>query len=724
MKTPPPFISPSLLHPTLASSSPPLLHANQRPQQLLAVEGFNSPPKVAIPDPLAYPARSWWSPEPLERCHTPGRSASDYESTREESPLFEPESPMLNNTAPSREPHEGTPMDDHGIRDFGAGEEKKVDESALEHDYPPPQQHHPDQNVDCDRNGSVAPPVDTRIRRESSDDDVPLRNRRAARDPYGYSSDTIVVRRERPTQESNNCSSDTMRDRPRLRESIKELAKKPHKKPGPKPWSTKPIMKNDMDAKMEVIREIEDLWGKGFIKAYIPKCHRPLVKKRKGGKRTIYREHETNPKNWLPSVLKAILMIARITDDKLWLKKAMGEVVRYRIKNTGNRKPQLVTTDFDVIEDMLTRNWECAESFEIRYKHLLMAQPKEERQTDEDVEHILGAGRSGSDKDSDDEEASRKESDDDMDEDMTGLDEDEEDFGKYVAKQELSDGYMQKSGYVQNAPHYPPKAIVPAKPSKQAKSSVKQPGPAKKPPYPQMFGYGSYSPYPGYGSPMNGYGPPMPGFPPHMKGFHPHLWGYNPYGGYGQQNPGKDARNPGQPGLYGYPGMPPFHPHQPMTLSPSMASSDLRGYPANANNDRSGFDHGDDVSNPDRRDDHFSPFRHSKHGSRAPVGEEAPARMYGMGMGGMGIKTPSEPLSPRMVDVEPRVKREPGVEDRPITIEDFDGPTNYLQGGQSEEPDEDADEATRLELEEAEAQHKLLQLRKKLAMTKAKKNSC
>ena len=107
------------------------------------------------------------------------------------------------------------------------------------------------------------------------------------------------------------------------------------KKPGPRRWAPKPIKKNDMKAKKAVIHEIEALWGKGFIRKYIPKCHRPLVKRPKAGKRLMNRSHETDPKNWLPSVLKAILMIAKLTDNKDLLKQAMNDVVRFRIKNTG-----------------------------------------------------------------------------------------------------------------------------------------------------------------------------------------------------------------------------------------------------------------------------------------------------------------------------------------------------------------------------------------------------
>ncbi|KAL5117304.1 hypothetical protein ACEQ8H_004749 [Pleosporales sp. CAS-2024a] len=159
---------------------------------------------------------------------------------------------------------------------------------------------------------------------------------------------------------------------------------------------TKPTMKNDVGAKREVIREIQGYWGKGFIKAYIPQCHRPLVKRDNASKRSN-REHEMNAMNWLPSVLKSILMIAKLTNDKHWLKQAMNDVVRYRIKHTGNRKPQLVTTDFDVIEDMLVKDWSVEYSFGIRYKHLLVKK-KDEEENDENIDHMLNAG---SDKDVD-----------------------------------------------------------------------------------------------------------------------------------------------------------------------------------------------------------------------------------------------------------------------------------------------------------------------------------
>jgi hypothetical protein len=585
----------------------------------------------------------------------------------------------------------------------------ELDDPTPTQGYPLRTQEHAKPREIHNDPGSMVAPVDTRKRRGTSDDDdVPLRERLQGRDLWTGSSDRKKA----------------VSDRPRLREQIKEPIIEPRKKPGPQPWAAKPIMKNDMVAKMAVIHEIEELWGKNFITAYIPKCHRPLIKKGKDGKRTMYRKHEANPKNWLPSVLKAILMIARLTSDKQWLKKAMAEVVRYRIKNTGNRKPQLVTTDFDVIEDMLMKQWTCADSFQVRYKHLLMAQPKEDRQTDEDIDHILGVGSGVSDSeiDSGDEDASGNHSD--GKEDRRGMDEDEED---------ISGGYYQRSDYVNDAPHYPPKARLPSKESKQAKSSSKQPAMEKQLPHQlphqPLYGYGAYGPYPGYGPPMNGYNQAMPAFPPHMKGYPllpPHMYGYGPYGGYGQQTLGKGPHHSGPPGHHGYLGMPPYHPHQTMTPSPSTVNTELRGQRAIQNtdfNENTDFDSSVNVSSGDygrRGDSRFSPFggSSSKRRGRVITQDHTPTQSYGMGM---GTVPSTEPPTPHMIATNPRVKREPGVEAHPIAVDDFDNPSNYLGGGQSEEPAEEMDEAMQLEIQEMELQHKLIQLKKKLAASKARK---
>lgn len=183
------------------------------------------------------------------------------------------------------------------------------------------------------------------VNEDSSSDDVPLLQRRPKR-RSAHDHDSGYDMRdhgqlENPTSEAKIPSLLDQRrgahqnNRRKPPNPTAASSGKAPKKSGPLPWATKPIKKNDMVAKKELIREIEKYWSKDFIKAYIPKCHRPLVKREKGGKHVVYRSHETDPKNWLPSVLKSILSIAKLTQNKVWLKKAMDDVVRYRIKNTG-----------------------------------------------------------------------------------------------------------------------------------------------------------------------------------------------------------------------------------------------------------------------------------------------------------------------------------------------------------------------------------------------------
>jgi hypothetical protein len=170
---------------------------------------------------------------------------------------------------------------------------------------------------------AMTPQNDNQVLRESSEDEGPLIARCYTRDAAKECESGMTLRDRRTLRDTGHRdTSEHSRERPTLRQPIKSSPKSvsKQKKPGPRAWAAKPIMKNDMKAKKEVIREIQSYWGKGFIKACIPKCHRPLVKRGNSNKRSSYREHETNPKNWLPSVLKAILMIAKLTDDKKWLK--------------------------------------------------------------------------------------------------------------------------------------------------------------------------------------------------------------------------------------------------------------------------------------------------------------------------------------------------------------------------------------------------------------------
>jgi hypothetical protein len=213
---------------------------------------------------------------------------------------------------------------------------------------------------------------------------------------------------------------------------------KERKKPGPKPKNP-PILKNDLQAKKLIIRQIEGHWGKDFIKNYIPKVHRPLVKRKKGKARTHNRKHEDDPMKWLPSILKAMLSLARLTDDKARLKKLMGDVVRYRNQHTGNKKPQLVTTDFDVIEDMVERGWSVKQSFEIRYKHLLtnrmIVSPLDTNSKDQEeyYKHLFRGSSDGSS----------------SEEEVINQDDDDADGGMEF---ELTNEYQLQSGYCDASP--------------------------------------------------------------------------------------------------------------------------------------------------------------------------------------------------------------------------------------------------------------------------------
>lgn len=224
---------------------------------------------------------------------------------------------------------------------------------------------------------------------------------------------------------------------------------KQRKKPGPKPRNPQPL-KNDIQAKKLIIRQIEAHWGKDFIKNFIPKVHRPLVKRKKGKARTHNRKHEDDPMKWLPSILKAILSLARLIDDKARLKKVMGDVVRYRNQHTGNKKPQLVTTDFDVIEDIIERGWSVKQSFDIRYKHLLtnrMIAGELDTNSKEQKEYYDHLFRNESDGSSSEEEVVQAYGEDDGDGYGDGADEDME--------YELTNDYQLQSGYYDSPPQKP-----------------------------------------------------------------------------------------------------------------------------------------------------------------------------------------------------------------------------------------------------------------------------
>ncbi|KAH9876524.1 hypothetical protein J1614_003655 [Plenodomus biglobosus] len=511
-----------------------------------------------------------------------------------------------------------------------------------------------------------SPPAVVQIHQESSDDDIPIMSQRR---PLKRTNSVPPRERER-----RNTGDVNYREHPAASKtaSTKPAAKKtgkPYKKSRPQPWASKPIMKNDMVAKKAVIREIESYWGKGFTRSYIPKCHRPLVKRGADGKRAMYRAHETDPKKWLPSVLKAILMIAKLTTNKKWLKDAMNDVVRYRIKNTGNRKPQLVTTDFDVIEDMLVKDWAVDYAFEIRYKHLLVNR-KDQQETDEDIDHILQVEDDG-DEGSDD----QVDEDDEMNDQEEGVDVDEDDDEEFEqGYDEISDNYQMSSGYTKApTPRQHVKQEKPSKSSRIKSEPVSSPPPRERF-RPEQSPYMHGTPMPGYGGPaMSPWGIPMP--PPYggFGGFP----GYRGFPGYGQapypgaQYPGRGSRQGSQrPGGHGmYP--PPPHPMSPMPGNPYQQPSPF------GNNFMGHGDYG--TSGPDHRS-----------------------------------QTPSVT---RQGSMHPKIKREsPGFDDVVTSVGEFNDPQDST-GVAMNDGDEDVD----AELEAAELELKLARLRaKKAAQKKAR----
>ncbi|KAF2029832.1 hypothetical protein EK21DRAFT_100901 [Setomelanomma holmii] len=516
---------------------------------------------------------------------------------------------------------------------------------------------------------TLAQPDGDQTRRDSSEDDGPIIARRQYREPLQQRDEGMGMRECRLERDRGQNSGDQIHDRAVLRQSRKMSPSKSvskSKKPGPRAWASKPIMKNDIKAKMEVIREIESYWGKGFIKTCIPKCHRPLVKRGAGSKRVHTRSHETNPKNWLPSVLKAILMIAKLTDDKTWLKKAMEDVVRYRIKNTGNRKPQLVTTDFDVIEDMLVKQWDVPYSFEIRYKHLLVNR-KDGEQNDEDIDHILQASSDRDDDFDDDEDIGdeiRLKHEEDEDEDY-----DNEDRGR----SRTSGKYIHDSGSTKKSNNYPPPRQ--RQQSEQSNGQRETLTPPKLPPQQQheIYGYGQQ--IPGYGAPLDPWGRPIPGYPGGLSG-------YNAYGGYGGAYPGYSG--------YGHPGnvrqgsqqhsprvMPAYPLPPPSAVLPSMMLA---------------------LGNPIKR----GPLSPPDVRKRVRTGYEQPPGfdMYGWPQpyqGGRPVK----------------VKREsPPIDGSDDGLSDFEGPTNDFDVEEDGGEDNEA---------EVDAEIEAMELRLKLAQMKARK---
>ncbi|KAI4660711.1 uncharacterized protein J4E79_005279 [Alternaria viburni] len=447
----------------------------------------------------------------------------------------------------------------------------------MDHSYSPEsleRMSSPEWGIDDDSPPPAPRVVETRVKSESvaplHPTIVDAENGSTAQESIFVSDDDVkevtpVKRQPTKVQTIADSSED---DEPiaatRQRHNLRSSARKPTKpspkkpapevaeKPSPLPTRPRPILKNDLVAKKAVIKSIEGYWGKNWVKTHIPKCHRPLYKN--GTKRNYNRAHENDPMKWLPLVLKSILMVAKLTKNRKWLAATMNEVVRYRVKNTGNRKPQLCSTDFDVMEDMLVKDWEVEYAFGVWYKHLLVK--AKEIQTEEDVDRIMKVSE---------EEDDGEEGSDGGQDSSGGSDPESDDDGKQKFGGGPSDGHRAMGGYHQS-PSSTPRGKKHKTPKKE---TVKEESPAPHHPPPGMYG-GHYGQ-----PPMDPWGRPI--MPPQGGGFggyggYPGFYGYPPYGQPPFPNQGRQPSHPSP--FPPYPRQPPPVAHPPGTPNPARAGRD------------------------------------------------------------------------------------------------------------------------------------------------------
>lgn len=209
-----------------------------------------------------------------------------------------------------------------------------------------------------------------------------------------------------------------------------------------------------------------------------------------------------------------------------------------------------MTTDFDVIEDMLVKDWDVDYSFDIRYKHLLVNRHGQQ-DTDEDIDHIL-AIESGPEEGSDE--------DDEVKDEVNSNNDDEDDSDDDMGQGGLTGQYLHASGYI-DAPQYsqshampvPPPKYPKVKKEKSSQSNPQLPSRPQPPSYSKKDHHGHGQAYP-YGPPMGPWGRSMPyggGGPDNYGGYGAYGMygghgGYGKYGGYGPP-PDDNGRHPSQP---------------------------------------------------------------------------------------------------------------------------------------------------------------------------------
>jgi hypothetical protein len=133
----------------------------------------------------------------------------------------------------------------------------------MGHRSPSPIEGYTPQKVDDEELPPIMQSQEQHFSRESSSDDVPLRQQRPLRAPASSPRENSYDLRDHRQHDYADVS---LVDQRRVAHAVtlhkptKAIAKstgKVPKKPGPRPWASKPIKKNDMVAKLEVIREIE-----------------------------------------------------------------------------------------------------------------------------------------------------------------------------------------------------------------------------------------------------------------------------------------------------------------------------------------------------------------------------------------------------------------------------------------------------------------------------------
>ena len=213
-----------------------------------------------------------------------------------------------------------------------------------------------------------------------------------------------------------------------------------------------------------------------------------------------------------------------------------------------------MTTDFDVLEDMLVKDWAVEYSFSIRYKHLLKS-GQGQQETDKDIDHILGVG-SGGEEDEDEDEDKDSNEDEESDNDDN---QDRGDIGKEGKRgDEVHHGaptgqYFPLGGYA-NVPRYPhPFMAVPPfgqSGDRPTKSTTRGSGGSSQisgPPE-QQREMQAYSQLYQYGPALGPWGQTLP---------YTDFGGYVPYGmhvghgAYGQRPDSKSAQSSYPPQHYG-----------------------------------------------------------------------------------------------------------------------------------------------------------------------------